>query len=161
MHFCLRIDAVQPQKSQSDAARLKTASQKEHTSLKARKARDFKGKGVLLRAFALACLIFYVACSTTTCAQRSNKDQRPRPRPRPRRRSRRRSRRKSKKDLRNTTCVFQHANCRDPPWLYTQWIPHIDTLITILYMPPSNITLLATSFKISCIGRCIRAWSFF
>ena len=53
MDFCLRIDAVQPQKSQSDAARLKTASQKEHSSLKARKARDFKGKGVLLRAFAL------------------------------------------------------------------------------------------------------------
>ena len=50
MHFCLRIDAVQPQKSQSDAARLKTASQKEHTSLKARKARDFKDKGVLLWA---------------------------------------------------------------------------------------------------------------
>ena len=50
MHFCLRIDAVQPQKSQSDAARLKTASQKENTSLK---AREFKGKGVLLRAFAL------------------------------------------------------------------------------------------------------------
>ena len=48
MEFCLRIDDVQPQKSQSDAARLKTASQKEHTSLKARKARDFKGKGVLL-----------------------------------------------------------------------------------------------------------------
>ena len=70
MHFCLRIDAVQPQKSQSDAARLKTASQKENTSLK---ARGFKGKGVLLRAFALACLIFYVACSTTNCAQRSNK----------------------------------------------------------------------------------------
>ena len=53
MDFCLRIDGVQPQKSQSDAARLKTASQKENTSLKARKARDFKGKGVLLRAFAL------------------------------------------------------------------------------------------------------------
>ena len=53
MDFCLRIDGVQPQKSQSDAARLKTASQKEHSSLKARKARDFKGKGVLLRAFAL------------------------------------------------------------------------------------------------------------
>ena len=50
MHFCLRIDAVQPQKSQSDAARLKTASQKKNTSLKARKARDFKGKGVLLWA---------------------------------------------------------------------------------------------------------------
>ena len=48
MDFCLRIDGVQPQKSQSDAARLKTASQKEHTSLKARKALDFKGKGVLL-----------------------------------------------------------------------------------------------------------------
>ena len=25
--------------------------------------------------FALVCLIFYVACSTATCAQRSNKDQ--------------------------------------------------------------------------------------
>ena len=37
--------------------------QKEHTSLKARKARGFKSKGVLLRAFALVCLIFYVACS--------------------------------------------------------------------------------------------------
>ena len=27
---------------------------------------------------------------------------------------------KKKKDLRNTICVFQHANCRNPPSLYTQ-----------------------------------------
>ena len=73
--FCLRIGAVQPQKSQSDAARLKTASQKDNTSLKAQRAREFKSKGILLCVFALVCLIFYVACSTATCAQRSNKDQ--------------------------------------------------------------------------------------
>ena len=53
----------------------KTAPQKEHTSLKAHRAREFKSKGILLRVFALVCLIFYVACSTATCAQRSNKDQ--------------------------------------------------------------------------------------
>ena len=53
----------------------KTAPQKEHTSLKAQTAREFKSKGSLLRVFALVCLIFYVACSTATCAQRSNKDQ--------------------------------------------------------------------------------------
>ena len=53
----------------------KTAPQKEHTSLKAQTAREFKSKGILLRVFALVCLIFYVACSTATCAQRSNKDQ--------------------------------------------------------------------------------------
>ena len=53
----------------------KTAPQKEHTSLKAQRAREFKSKAILLRVFALVCLIFYVACSTATCAQRSNKDQ--------------------------------------------------------------------------------------
>ena len=53
----------------------KAAPQKEHTSLKAQRARKFKSKGILLRVFALVCLIFYVACSTATCAQRSNKDQ--------------------------------------------------------------------------------------
>ena len=53
----------------------KTAPQKEHTSLKAHRAREIKIKGILLRVFALVCLIFYVACSTATCAQRSNKDQ--------------------------------------------------------------------------------------
>ena len=53
----------------------KTAPQKEHTSLKAHRAREFQSKGILLRVFALVCLIFYVACSTATCAQRSNKDQ--------------------------------------------------------------------------------------
>ena len=53
----------------------KTAPQKEHTSLKAHRAREFKSKDILLRVFALVCLIFYVACSTATCAQRSNKDQ--------------------------------------------------------------------------------------
>ena len=53
----------------------KTAPQKEHTTLKAHRAREFKSKGILLRVFALVCLIFYVACSTATCAQRSNKDQ--------------------------------------------------------------------------------------
>ena len=53
----------------------KTAPQKEHTTLKAHRAREFKSKDILLRVFALVCLIFYVACSTATCAQRSNKDQ--------------------------------------------------------------------------------------
>ena len=74
----MRIGAVQPQKSQSDAARLRRLlRRKKHTSLKAHRAREFKSKGILLRVFALVCLIliFYVACSTATCAQRSNKDQ--------------------------------------------------------------------------------------
>ena len=47
----------------------------DNTSLKAQRAREFKSKGILLCVFALVCLIFYVACSTATCAQRSNKDQ--------------------------------------------------------------------------------------
>ena len=75
----------------------------DNTSLKAQRAREFKSKGILLCVFALVCLIFYVACSTARCVQRSNTDQRPR-------RRRRRSRRKRIKDLRNTICVFQHAN---------------------------------------------------
>ena len=36
----------------------KTAPQKEHTSLKAHRAREFKSKGILLQVFALVCLIF-------------------------------------------------------------------------------------------------------
>ena len=115
MDFCLQIDGVQPQKSQSDAARLKTASQKEHTSLKARKALDFKGKGVLLRAFALVCGLSNLLCSMQHNNMCTTQQQRPKTKTKTKTKKKKKSKKKKKKDLRNTICVFQHANCRDPP----------------------------------------------
>ena len=96
----------------------KTAPQKEHTSLKAHRAREFQSKGILLRVFALVCLIFYVACSTATCAQRSNKDQgqdQEEEEEEQEEEEEANEEEETAKNVRRTISVFQHANCRDHP----------------------------------------------
>ena len=55
--FLLRIDAAQPQEIAERRCAAEACFAEKSTSLKARRARDFKSKGVLLHTFALVYLI--------------------------------------------------------------------------------------------------------
>ena len=55
--FLLRIDAAQPQEIAERRCAAEACFAEKSTSLKARRARDFKSKGILLHTFALVYLI--------------------------------------------------------------------------------------------------------
>ena len=73
--FLLRIDAAQPQEIAERRCAAEACFAEKSTSLKARRARDFKSKGVLLHTFALVYLILLYTTQQQAKTKKKKKQQ--------------------------------------------------------------------------------------
>ena len=125
--FLLRIDAAQPQEIAERRCAAEACFAEKSTSLKARRARDFKSKGVLLPTFALVYLILLYTtqqqAKTKKKKQQKKKKQKKKQKKKKQKKKQQKKKQKQKKkeeDGRKTRSVFFNTQIVEILRHYTQ-----------------------------------------
>ena len=116
--FLLRIDAAQPQEIAERRCAAEACFAEKSTSLKARRARDFKSKGVLLHAFALVYLILLY--TTQQQAKTKKKKQQQKKKQKKKQQQKKQKQKKKEEDGRKTRSVFFNTQIVEILRHYTQ-----------------------------------------
>ena len=116
--FLLRIHAAQPQEIAERRCAAEACFAEKSTSLKARRARDFKSKGVLLHTFALVYLILLY--TTQQQAKTKKKQQQQKKKQKKKQQKKRQKQKKKEKDGRKTRSVFFNTQIVEILRHYTQ-----------------------------------------
>ena len=117
--FLLRIHAAQPQEIAERRCAAEACFAEKSTSLKARRARDFKSKkGVLLHTFALVYLILLY--TTQQQAKTKKKKQQQKKKQKKKQQKKRQKQKKKEKDGRKTRSVFFNTQIVEILRHYTQ-----------------------------------------
>ena len=116
--FLLRIDAAQPQEIAERRCAAEACFAEKSTSLKARRARDFKSKGVLLHTFALVYLILLY--TTQQQAKTKKKKQQQKKKQKKKQQQKKQKQKKKEEDGRKTQSVFFNTQIVEILRHYTQ-----------------------------------------
>ena len=116
--FLLRIDAAQPQEIAERRCAAEACFAEKSTSLKARRARDFKSKGVLLHTFALVYLILLY--TTQQQAKTKKKKQQQKKKQKKKQQQKKQKQKKKEEDGRKTRSVFFNTQIVEILRHYTQ-----------------------------------------
>ena len=116
--FLLRIDAAQPQEIAERRCAAEACFAEKSTSLKARRARDFKSKGVLLHSFALVYLILLY--TTQQQAKTKKKKQQQKKKQKKKQQQKKQKQKKKEEDGRKTRSVFFNTQIVEILRHYTQ-----------------------------------------
>ena len=116
--FLLRIDAAQPQEIAERRCAAEACFAEKSTSLKARRARDFKSKGVLLPTFALVYLILLY--TTQQQAKTKKKKQQQKKKQKKKQQQKKQKQKKKEEDGRKTRSVFFNTQIVEILRHYTQ-----------------------------------------
>ena len=116
--FLLRIHAAQPQEIAERRCAAEACFAEKSTSLKARRARDFKSKGVLLHTFALVYLILLY--TTQQQAKTKKKKQQQKKKQKKKKQKKKQKQRKKEEDGRKTRSVFFNTQIVEILRHYTQ-----------------------------------------
>ena len=121
--FLLRIDAAQPQEIAERRCAAEACFAEKSTSLKARRARDFKSKGVLLHTFALVYLILLYTTQQQAKTKKKKKQQKKQKKKKQKKNQQQQKKQKQKKkeeDGRKTRSVFFNTQIVEILRHYTQ-----------------------------------------
>ena len=116
--FLLRIDAAQPQEIAERRCAAEACFAEKSTSLKARRARDFKSKGVLLHTFALVYLILLY--TTQQQAKTKKKKQQQKKKQKKKQQQKKQKQKKKEEDGRKKRSVFFNTQIVEILRHYTQ-----------------------------------------
>ena len=116
--FLLRIDAAQPQEIAERRCAAEACFAEKSTSLKARRARDFKSKGVLLHTFALVYLILLY--TTQQQAKTKKKKQQQKKKQKKKQQKKKQKQKKKEEDGRKKRSVFFNTQIVEILRHYTQ-----------------------------------------
>ena len=116
--FLLRIHAAQPQEIAERRCAAEACFAEKSTSLKARRARDFKSKGVLLHTFALVYLILLY--TTQQQAKTKKKKQQQKKKQKKKQQQKKQKQKKKEEDGRKTRSVFFNTQIVEILRHYTQ-----------------------------------------
>ena len=116
--FLLRIDAAQPQEIAERRCAAEACFAEKSTSLKARRARDFKSKGVLLHTFALAYLILLY--TTQQQAKTKKKKKQKKKKQKKKQQQKKQKQKKKEEDGRKSRSVFFNTQIVEILRHYTQ-----------------------------------------
>ena len=116
--FLLRIDAAQPQEIAERRCAAEACFAEKSTSLKARRARDFKSKGILLHTFALVYLILLY--TTQQQAKTKKKKQQQQKKQKKKQQKKKQEQKKKEEDGRKTRSVFFNTQIVEILRHYTQ-----------------------------------------
>ena len=118
--FLLRIDAAQPQEIAERRCAAEACFAEKSTSLKARRARDFKSKGVLLHTFALVYLILLY--TTQQQAKTKKKKQQQKKKQKKKQQQKKQKQKRKEEDGRKSRSVFFNTQIVEILRYYTQGI---------------------------------------
>ena len=99
--FLLWIDAAQPQEIAERRCAAEACFAEKSTSLKARRARDFKSKGVLLHSFALVYLILLYTTQQQAKTKKKKKQQKKQKQQKQKKKKQKKNRKKKKEKKKN------------------------------------------------------------
>ena len=116
--FLLRIDAAQPQEIAERRCAAEACFAEKSTSLKARRARDFKSKGVLLHTFALVYLILLY--TTQQQAKTKKKKQQQKKKQKKKQQQKKQKQKRKEEDGRKSRSVFFNTQIVEILRHYTQ-----------------------------------------
>ena len=119
--FLLRIDAAQPQEIAERRCAAEACFAEKSTSLKARRARDFKSKGVLLHTFALVYLILLYTTQQQAKTKKKKQQQKMKQQQQKKKKQKEKQKQKKKEeDGRKTRSVFFNTQIVEILRHYTQ-----------------------------------------
>ena len=115
--FLLRIDAAQPQEIAERRCAAEACFAEKSTSLKARRARDFKSKGVLLHTFAF---VYLILLYTTQQQAKTKKKQQQKKKQKKKQQQKKQKQKKKEEDGRKKRSVFFNTQIVEILRHYTQ-----------------------------------------
>ena len=118
--FLLRIDAAQPQEIAERRCAAEACFAEKSTSLKARRARDFKSKGVLLHTFALVYLILLYTTQQQAKTKKKKHRQQQKKKQKKKQQQKKQKQKKKEEDGRKTRSVFFNTQIVEILRHYTQ-----------------------------------------